>query len=238
MIKVIILGHKGMLGHMVNKAFHTLENSDKLEVITIDKRFPKWEKSMFEDIDFVINCIGAIPQKTKKFDINWQIPEWLEKNTKCKIIHPSTDCEMDDDSYGLSKKRAADFIISKGKKTKMLQTSIIGPEIDSNASLLEWFLSQKGEIFGYTKAMWNGNTTYEWSKFCLDLIFNWDNYKKHTILASNTVSKYELLNMFKEIYDKKDITIKEKDLGKDKTLKGDLITKNIQEQLWELKNLK
>ena len=119
----------------------------------------------------------------------------------------------------------------------MIQTSIIGPEINSNASLLEWFLSQENEVFGYTKALWNGNTTLEWSKWCLNLINNWDNYQKLNILQSNTVSKYELLNLIKKIY-QKDIIIQKKELGKDKTLKGNIITKNIEEQLWELKNLK
>ena len=90
---------------------------------------------------------------------------------------------MDNNDYGLSKKKASDFILNKGQNTKILKSSIIGPELNSNSSLLEWFLSQKGEIFGYTKAMWNGNKTYKWSKFCLDLILNWDNYKKHTILG-------------------------------------------------------
>ena len=192
---------------------------------------------MFKDIDFIVNCVGAIPQKTNKFDINWEIPIWLENNTNCKIIHPSTDCEMDDDDYGNSKRKAADFIKSKGTKTKMIQTSIIGPEINSNASLLEWFLSQEDEVFGYTKALWNGNTTLEWSKWCLNLINNWDDYPKLSILQSNTVSKYKLLNLFKEIY-QKDIIIQKRELGKDKTLKGNIKTKNIKEQLWELKNLK
>ena len=169
--------------------------------------------------------------KTNKFNINWEIPIWLENNTNCKIIHPSTDCEMDDDDYGNSKRKAANFIKSKGTKTKMIQTSIIGPEINSNASLLEWFLSQENEVFGYTKALWNGNTTLEWSKWCLNLINNWDNYQKLNILQSNTVSKYELLNLIKKIY-QKDIIIQKKELGKDKTLKGNIITKNIEEQLW------
>ena len=75
----------------------------------------------------------------------------------------------------------------------MIQTSIIGPEIDSNASLLEWFLSQEGEIFGYTKAIWNGNTTLEWSKWCEKIIFDWDNYDTLTILYSNTVSKFDII---------------------------------------------
>ena len=65
MIKVVILGHKGMLGHMVHKVL-----SDNYEVKTIDERFPNWNKEMFDGVDFVINCIGAIPQKTTNFHVN------------------------------------------------------------------------------------------------------------------------------------------------------------------------
>ena len=232
-MKILVLGHKGMLGHIVKEVLI----KSKIKVHTIKKRFPNWESLMFNDIDFIINCIGAIPQKTKNFDINWEIPIWLENNTNCKIIHPSTDCEIDNDDYGNSKRKAADYIKSKGTKTKMIQTSIIGHEINSNASLLEWFLSQKNEVFGYTKAMWNGNTTLEWSKWCLNIINNWEDYGKLSILQSNTVSKYELLNLIKEIY-QKDIIIQKKELGKDKTLKGNIKTKDIKDQLIELRNWK
>ena len=163
MINILVLGHKGMLGHMVCKAFSYNED---YKIITTDKRFDEWDQSMFDNIDFVINCVGAIPQKTNKFDINWQVPIWLNENTNCKIIHPATDCEVDVSNYGLSKKRATDYIKNYGKSTKIIQTSIIGPELNSNASLLEWFLSQKGEVYGYTKAIWNGVTTLEWAKQC------------------------------------------------------------------------
>ena len=234
-INILVLGHKGMLGHMVKK---TLENNKKFKVTTINKRYPNWEISMFKNIDFVVNCIGAIPQKTETFNINWEIPEWLEVNLDCKVIHPGTDCEMDSDDYGISKRRATTYIQRTATKTKIIKTSIIGPEINSNASLLEWFLSQKGEVFGYTKALWNGNTTLEWSKWCEKIILNWDDYDTLTTLYSNTVSKFELLKLFKTIYAKDNVTILPKELGKDKTLKGNIRTKDIQEQIWELKNLK
>lgn len=234
-IQVLILGHKGMLGHMVAKI---LSKESNIKIITINERFPEWDKHLFDNIDFVINCIGAIPQRSNDFRVNWEVPIWLEKNTNCKIIHPSTDCEIDNDAYGLSKRKASDYIKTKGTKTKMIQTSIVGPELNSKASLLEWFLSQEGEVFGYTGALWNGNTTLEWSKWCIEIINNWDNYNTLTTLYSNVVSKFELLNIFKDLYSKDNIIIKPKNLGKDKTLKGDIKTKDIQEQIWELKNLK
>lgn len=232
-MKIFLLGHKGMLGHMVLMYF----KSQGIKVHTLTERFPNWNSDIFKGSDYVINCIGAIPQRTNNFKINYELPMWLSNNLKCKIIHPGTDCEIDKDDYGLSKKRATDFILNKSKNTKILKASIIGPELNSNASLLEWFLSQKTEVFGYTQAIWNGVTTYEWSKQCLNLINNWTNYNKLTILSSNPVSKYELLNIIKEVYNK-NINIIPKELGKNKTLVGDIKTKNIKEQLWELKNLK
>jgi len=142
MKNVLILGHKGMLGHMVSK----LLIYKGVEVITLNDR---WSgvgfKNTIKDFDgeYIINCVGAIHQKTKQFDINWELPQWLDENVNCKIIHPGTDCEMDNDNYGLSKKKASDFILKHGQNTKILKASIIGPELNSNFSLLEWFLSQE-----------------------------------------------------------------------------------------------
>jgi dTDP-4-dehydrorhamnose reductase len=166
---VMILGHNGMLGHMVMKYL-----SDNEYNITIcDNKFPTIE---FKDFvskykgDYIINCIGAIPQKTKNFSVNQELPIWLDSNVSCKVIHPGTDCEIDLDEYGISKKIARDYIVNSGLRTKILKTSIIGPELNSNASLLEWFLSQNNETLGYTNAMWNGNTTLEWAEQCVTLM--------------------------------------------------------------------
>ena len=228
-MRILVLGHKGMLGHMV---YNVLNNDYKVK--TINERFPNWDKEMFNGIDVIINCIGAIPQKVDKFDINWEIPIWLNENTNCKIIHPATDCEIDVSNYGLSKKRATDYIKNYGKSTKIIQTSIIGPELNSNDSLLEWFLSQKGEVYGYTKAIWNGVTTLEWAKQCEVIINNWDTSPLLTILHSDKVSKFRLLHTIQECYGKTDVVIMPKKLGKDKSLTGNVKTKDIRVQIKEL----
>ena len=110
----------------------------------------RWPSSKFKnhikkfDGDYIINCIGAIHQRTNQFNINWELPQWLDENANCKIIHPGTDCEMDDDDYGNSKRIAAEWIKSSSKNTKIIKTSILGPELNTKASLMEWFLSQTG----------------------------------------------------------------------------------------------
>jgi dTDP-4-dehydrorhamnose reductase len=175
--KILILGSNGMLGHMVKKYLE-----QRYEIETINHRWPSDEfKTAIKksNSNFLINCIGAIPQRTKDFSINWEIPKWLDENFNGNIIHPATDCEMDNDAYGISKKKAADWIIEFGKRTKMIKTSIIGPELNGSASMLYWFLSNKyhSEVNGYSNHTWNGITTFHWAKFSEELIKNWDNHK-------------------------------------------------------------
>jgi dTDP-4-dehydrorhamnose reductase len=234
MNKVLVLGHSGMLGHMVAKYL----SDNNCDIVTCEYRYPSTQfKEFIKQFngDFIINCIGAIPQRTKDFSINYELPIWLDANANCKIIHPGTDCEMDSDDYGISKKRARDYIVEHSNQTKILKSSIIGPELNSNASLLEWFLSQTDLVYGYTNAMWNGNTTLEWAEQCYALINSWDSYKIETILQGECVSKFELLNKFKLVFEKEIIILeKETDLI-DKCLVGDIKTNNINDQLNKLR---
>lgn len=234
MNKVLVLGHSGMLGHMVAKYL----SDNNCDIVTCEYRYPSTQfKEFIKQFngDFIINCIGAIPQRTKDFSINYELPIWLDANANCKIIHPGTDCEMDSDDYGISKKRARDYIVEHSNQTKILKSSIIGPELNSNASLLEWFLSQTDLVYGYTNAMWNGNTTLEWAEQCYALINSWDLYKIETILQGECVSKFELLNKFKLVFEKEIIILeKETDLI-DKCLVGDIKTNNINDQLNKLR---
>jgi len=234
-MKVLVLGHKGMLGHMVKKYLHTSD----VNVITTTDRWPD-NKTFIRnfDGDYIINCIGAIPQRTTNFDINWQLPIWLDLNSPCRVVHPGTDCEMDSDDYGISKNIAADYIRNLSRQTKSIKTSILGPELNSNASLLEWFLSQKGVVYGYSKAIWNGNTTLEWSKQCLELMNNWNSPKylnESIIQSAEYVTKFGLLILIKKVFNKDDVTIHSKALGEDKCLEGSIQTKAIEQQLEELK---
>ena len=203
-MRVMILGHKGMLGHMVHKYLSTKKDC---EIVITDFRWPTEEFMNFVldfDGDFVVNCIGAIPQKTNNFEINTRLPIWIDKlNKKFKIIHASTDCEMDDDDYGKSKRKASEYIIQNGKDTTIIKTSIIGPELNSKDSLLEWFLNSNKKVSGYTNAYWNGNTTLQWAKICYQIMNDYYEYDTLNIPTSDCISKYELLNIIKKVFNKK-----------------------------------
>lgn len=234
-MKVLVLGHRGMLGNAVYKYLST----KYYEVHTTEHR---WSSEEFiRDVisfggDYVINCIGAIPQKTDDFVINYDLPIWLDKNVNGRVIHPGTDCEMDDDHYGISKVNASDYIKNDGDRTKIIKTSIIGHELKSCDSLLDWFLTTEGAVSGYTNAMWNGNTTLEWAKTCDDMITNWDSYEKENVIQSNCISKYELLLKIKDVYGGNVIRVDKDDRPMpNKCLLGGIKKNSIGIQLKELK---
>jgi dTDP-4-dehydrorhamnose reductase len=232
--RILILGHLGMLGHMVYKYL-----SQYHEIDTTDLRFPSEE---FENYilryqgDYIINCIGSIPQKTKDFRINYDLPKFLERAAKARIIHPATDCEMDDDEYGRSKRRATEYIRNYGKKTKILQASVIGPELKDHKSLWDWFLMNPSrQISGYTDAIWNGITTLQWAKICLNMIISWDSYKRHNVVDGERISKFHLLFMLAEEFGNHVTMRPVSGRGKDKSLSGEIQVPSIRKQIKELK---
>ena len=91
-----------------------------------------------------------------------------------------------------------------------IRTSIVGPEKTSKTSLLEWFLSHvDGEtVDGYANHYWNGVTTLQFAHLCKQIIddgsFTSLREINHTIhyLPNSKVSKYELLNLFNEAFNR------------------------------------
>lgn len=171
--------------------------------------------------DIIINCAGIIKQLDHLNDpleilpINSLFPHKLNKyciSSNIKLIHISTDCvfsgkkgnytESDisdaEDLYGKSK-----FIGELNNKTSLtIRTSIIGHENVTKLSLLEWFLSQEDQIEGYRKAIFSGLTTLELSNVITEIIKNHTNLVGLYNVASEPVSKYDLLNLIAEIYSK------------------------------------
>ena len=215
-MKILVLGHTGMLGHMVCKY---LSSVDGCELITTNDRWPDdvFKKTVRDFIgNFVINCVGAIPQRTDNFEINYILPMWLDKNIDCKIIHVDTD-SISSDAYGISKK------------------SVIGHEITSRNNLLEWFLYSTDKVYGWSEYYWNGITTLQWAKECWNLINNWNDYKLCTIISSECISKYRLLNIIKDVYNKKIDIIEDKNERINNCLDSIKELPSIREQLIDMK---
>lgn len=183
----------------------------------------------------IINCVGVNKlqfKEEKLYLINSNLPKLLFdllkiKNDGSQLIQISTNgvfsgkrgdyIETDrpdtEDAYGKSKIKGE--IIKSPHLT--IRTSIIGPEINSSNGLLEWFLKQKKEVKGYTEVNWNGVTTLECAKF-----IDWALNNKITGLVhlfSETISKYNLLNLVNVIYKKKIKIYPDNDVRLNRTLK-------------------
>jgi dTDP-4-dehydrorhamnose reductase len=257
MKKILVLGHRGMLG---NAVYTHLEKQDDTHLLTMSTR---WGDTGFQDEiktlnpEYVINCIGAIPQKKPSIEtytsINIELPTFLE-TLGARVIHPSTDCEFSgdiptgeeytkvdtrdaQDDYGKSKAIISQKIENSFANTKIIRTSIIGHEYGTHFGLLDWFLSAEAEVKGYTDHYWNGITTLMWAELASVMITDWESYPTLNQFSSGpAVSKYEILTLAKEIYNK-DITIQPYATGTpvNKCLTSDKTLPNLKEQLISLK---
>lgn len=138
-----------------------------------------------------------------------------------KVIQIGTDCVYSGkkgnynedaihdplDVYGKSKSLGEPFDGS----TLIIRCSIIGPEMkEEKYSLLEWFLNQPkgGKIGGYEHHKWNGITTLQFGQICEKLIIHnaFDDLMEishiHHYIPNNRVNKYELMEIFNEVYKK------------------------------------
>ena len=163
----------------------------------------------------VINCVGIIKQineandETKIRKVNAEFPHHLAKQCEAlgtRLIHFSTDCVFSGIKGNYSENDPADATDLYGKTKHLgevtdrhcvtIRSSVIGHEIDSNLSLLSWFLSQHGTtIKGYTRAIYSGFTTIEMAKIVERILTQHQSLFGLWQVASEPISKYDLLKL-------------------------------------------
>ncbi len=216
-------------------------NIDVEDIISLKQKIIKFKPNL------IINCIGVIKQKILSleekniFYINSIFPHEVYKISNMinsKIIHFSTDCVFDgkkgnytenslpnaEDIYGFSKALGElDF-----NNSLTIRTSIIGHELQSKNSLLEWFLQlNQKKCYGFTDAYFSGLTTIEIFNFLEKFILK--NKKINGIyhLSASKISKFNLLKKISKIYSKKIKIIKNNDLKIDRSLNSKKIKKLV-----------
>ena len=182
--------------------------------------------------DYVVNCIGIIKPHISESDstsirraisINSDFPIFLAdlaSTTNFKVIQIATDCVYSGKKGSYTEIDQHDATDVYGKTKSLgevpsenflhLRASIIGPELGRSSSLLEWFKNQpKGsQLNGFEDHIWNGVTTYQFAKLARGIIESESELSgtRH-IVPANRVSKFELLNIFADVYDRDDIQI-------------------------------
>lgn len=171
--------------------------------------------------DIVINCVGIIKQLASSYDplnaipINSLFPHRLANLcvlSGARLIHMSTDCVFSGSNGGYIEGDFPDANDLYGRSKFLgevdysgcitLRTSIIGRELNSANSLIDWFLSQSGIVKGYTNAIFSGLPTNEMANVIRDYVIPNQELSGLYHVSVDPISKYELLQLVKSVYGK------------------------------------
>lgn len=190
----------------------TLENVRVEDLSRIEKLLEEIEP------DIVINGIGVIKQKPNVDDvigtlsINALFPQHLARiadQSGFRFITVGTDCVFKGDKGMYTENDSIDALDLYGQSkhwgevsgtnSLTLRTSIIGRELTTQQSLIEWFLSQRGRtVKGYSKAIYSGFPTIEFADIIVDIIENHQDLAGVFNVSSEPISKFTLLEKLKE----------------------------------------
>ncbi len=82
-----------------------------------------------------------------------------------------------------------------------IRTSIIGREIGTKHSLLEWFLSnENGKVKGFKNAVFSGFPTEILSEILADVVENQKDLRGLYHISSKPINKFDLITLIKEEY--------------------------------------
>jgi dTDP-4-dehydrorhamnose reductase len=177
--------------------------------------------------DAVVNAVGIVKQRDEakqavsSIQVNALFPHILADlclERGIRVIHISTDCvfsgsrgnytEIDNpdpvDLYGRSK------LLGELNRpgTLTLRTSIIGWQLNTFTSLLSWFALQRGKrIKGYRKAIYSGISTKVLSQLIGDILLTRPDLTGIYQVASEPISKFDLLMQLRDLMEWKDIII-------------------------------
>lgn len=241
----------------INRSGTSIVNGNRVVTFDAAQSQPIREYLEREQFDLVVNAVGLIKQLINEgnqediktaYLINSDLPRELNayaKDSSTPIIQIGTDCvysglegnysedsEFDcNDLYGLSKVSGE----NESKSMMTIRCSIIGHEVKSSVSLMDWFLSQpvSTSVNGYTNHIWNGVTTLTFARVIQGIISK-NTYSPGTIhlVPKDQISKFELLKILAEVFRRNDIEISEfeAEIGVNRTLATLFPHKN--EQLW------
>jgi dTDP-4-dehydrorhamnose reductase len=131
---------------------------------------------------------------------------------EARLIHISTDCVFSGEKGGYVEKDFSDAKDLYGRSKYLgevdypnsitLRTSIIGHELNSSKSLINWFLSQEGSVKGYKNAIFSGLPTNEMAKVIRDYVIPNPSLKGLYQVSADPISKFDLLQLVSDVYGK------------------------------------
>lgn len=219
-----------MLGSEVLRLARGLVDIEVLEIsrsseISFDARDREFQDLAVQvglcPTDWLVNCIGWIPQKASGDSEADEKLAWLlnaelmcqisesQKAHKFNWIQIGTDCVYSGESglYPESSNKEVTDLYSASKiageqcsdNAIFIRSSIIGPDTATIAGLYSWFKSAIGSqpVPGFVNHQWNGVSTTAFAKLTIGIIqAGFTRPLHHNWVPKDIVTKFELLSLF------------------------------------------
>ena len=148
-------------------------------------------------------------KKGRSVYVNSYLPHLLAiftKNMKTNVIHLSTDCVFsgkkgnyhedsfcDGETFYDRTKALGEL---NDEKNLTFRCSIVGPDMKKEGiGLMNWFMKQEKEIYGYRYAIWTGVTTLTLAK-AIEAAAKENLKGLYHLVNNQTISKHDLLDLF------------------------------------------
>lgn len=191
--------------------------------------------------DVVVNAAGVIKQLpgsrdvTTALKVNSLFPHFLATESEIhgfRLLTISTDCVFDGKKGNYADADTPDALDLYGQSKRWgevsapncltLRTSIIGHELASSHSLVDWFLSNRGgSVKGFKSAIYSGFPTVIFADIIASLIEQQPKLSGIYNVSSEPINKFDLLRLIDEEY-KSNIDIQpDTDFTIDRSLNSD-----------------
>lgn len=169
--------------------------------------------------EVVINCVGVIKQADASLDhlttleLNSVFPHRLARICRlgnARLLHISTDCVFSGKKGNYAEEDFSDANDLYGRskflgevdypETLTLRTSIIGHELGTSKSLIDWFLSQNGPVQGYSNAIFSGLPSVEIARILREHVIPNPKLQGVYHLSAEPIDKFSLLCLVRDRY--------------------------------------
>jgi dTDP-4-dehydrorhamnose reductase len=220
-VRILVIGGDGMLGHQLVRSLsarHEVAATTRAEgpgsFAGVEVRSPATVARAIDAArpDAVVNAVGLVKQRPEAADtaaaieVNALFPHRLAalcRERSARLVHISTDCVFSGRRGGYREEDEPDPVDTYDR-TKLLgevtaapavtlRTSLVGLEKRRASGLVEWFLSQRGDVPGYTRALFSGLTTAEASRVVALVLESGRPASGLWHVASAPISKADLL---------------------------------------------
>lgn len=177
--------------------------------------------------EVVVNAVGLVKQMVtdqtpySAIELNALFPHRLAglcRAADIRLVHLSSDCVFSGRHGGYTEDDQPDPVDVYGMTKALgelrdppfltLRTSTIGLELRENGKgLVEWFLRRSGRTSGYRQAIYTGLTTMELGRVLCRILEKHEDLSGLWHVASEPVTKFDLLTMLAERLGRTDIDI-------------------------------